>query len=168
MAEKKEWPAWRHGPKGESAVFETEKAVPDGWTAHRQEQGTNELEARRQEQGAAEQGELRAENEHLRAENDELRQRIEALESSAQHSRAVDSNGDGYGSVREIKEALESGAVTPEQVADAESQRENPRATVLSMVDKQAAAQPKKAQKGHRAETSPFDLGDDDLPSVKE
>jgi hypothetical protein len=36
------------------------------------------------------------------------------------------------------------------------------------MVDKQAAAQPKKAQKGRSAETSPFDLGDDDLLSVKE
>lgn len=26
------WPAWRYGPKGESAIFESEKDVPKGWS----------------------------------------------------------------------------------------------------------------------------------------
>lgn len=27
-----EWPAWRYGPDGQSAQFETPEEVPDGWT----------------------------------------------------------------------------------------------------------------------------------------
>lgn len=32
--EKQNWPAWRYGPNGASAVFESEKDVPKGWTDH--------------------------------------------------------------------------------------------------------------------------------------
>lgn len=28
------WPAWAHGPKGESAICEREEDVPEGWTHH--------------------------------------------------------------------------------------------------------------------------------------
>jgi hypothetical protein len=28
------WPSWRYGPKGESAVFESEADVPAGWHDH--------------------------------------------------------------------------------------------------------------------------------------
>lgn len=28
------WPAWRYGPKGEAAVFESEADVPKGWHDH--------------------------------------------------------------------------------------------------------------------------------------
>jgi hypothetical protein len=28
------FPSWRYGPKGESAVFESENDVPDGWHDH--------------------------------------------------------------------------------------------------------------------------------------
>lgn len=27
-----EWPAWRYGPSGESAIFQSEEEVPNGWT----------------------------------------------------------------------------------------------------------------------------------------
>lgn len=30
--EKKLWPSWRYGPNGESAIFERESDVPEGWT----------------------------------------------------------------------------------------------------------------------------------------
>lgn len=26
------WPAWFYGPEGQSAIFETQSEVPDGWT----------------------------------------------------------------------------------------------------------------------------------------
>lgn len=26
------WPSWRHGPNGESAIFQREEDVPYGWT----------------------------------------------------------------------------------------------------------------------------------------
>lgn len=28
------WPAWRYGPNGQSAVFESEDDVPKGWVDH--------------------------------------------------------------------------------------------------------------------------------------
>lgn len=28
------WPSWAHGPKGESAIFNSEDEVPKGWTHH--------------------------------------------------------------------------------------------------------------------------------------
>lgn len=26
------WPSWRYGPGGQSAIFQTQEDVPDGWT----------------------------------------------------------------------------------------------------------------------------------------
>lgn len=34
MEKDKNWPAWRYGPGGKSAVFESEKDVPAGWQDH--------------------------------------------------------------------------------------------------------------------------------------
>lgn len=42
MDNKKNWPAWRYGPEGKSAVFERESDVPAGWMDHPSKVGEKE------------------------------------------------------------------------------------------------------------------------------
>ena len=172
MQQRADWPAWRYGPRGESRIFQNEQEVPSGWTrrpgnvqddpAESTGSGLEDLRAEiegqknhieqleqaneqlRQQITGMEQGgetlrariaDLEDERQHLLQQSDELAQKREFRENT-------DTNADHASSIPEIAAALESGAVTVEQVEAAEQKREKPRAGVQALIEKHRTGQP--------------------------
>lgn len=94
------------------------------------------LRIQKNEKGAmiavsTEQGQRQTAEQKLAAE---LAEKQAVREAAAPALKQLDTNADEYVSVREIEAGLESGAVTVDEVAAAEAERENPRAGVEQLV----------------------------------